>query len=160
MTRTALAIRHVPFETLGTFEEVLEDTGYSLRYADVAAGDIAALDPLAPDLLVVLGGPVGVYEADTYPFLETELALISRRLAAGLPMQGICLGAQLIAAALGARVAPTGIKEIGFAPIDLTDAGQRGPLRHLVGLPVLHWHGDAFALPEGAELLATTAVAN
>lgn len=158
--RKAVAIRHVPFETLGTFEPELERAGYALTYADVANGDLGQFDALAPDLLVVLGGPIGVYETDTYPFLNAELALIETRLRAGLPTLGICLGAQLIAAALDARVAPTGTKEIGFAPLTLTAAGADGPLRHLADVPVLHWHGDGFELPIGATLLATTSVSN
>lgn len=158
--RQAIAIRHVPFETLGTFEAELERAGYDLTYADVAAGGLAALDALAPDLLIVLGGPIGVYESDAYPFLTTELGLIETRLRAGRPLLGICLGAQLVAAALDAKVAPTGVKEIGFAPLTLTDAGANSPLLHLVDVPVLHWHGDAFDLPVGATLLATTPVCN
>jgi len=158
--RTAVAIRHVPFETLGTFEPELERAGYALTYADVAHGDLTKLDALAPDLLVVLGGPIGAYETDTYPFLSAELALIETRLRAGLPTLGICLGAQLIAAALDARVAPTGTKEIGFAPLALTAEGAASSLRHLADVPVLHWHGDGFALPIGAVLLATTQVSN
>jgi GMP synthase (glutamine-hydrolysing) len=158
--RKAIAIRHVGFETLGTFEHELERAGYALTYADIAAGDLVRIDAAEPDLLIVLGGPVGVYETDAYPFLATELALIEARLRSGLPILGICLGAQLIAAALDARVAPTGTKEIGFAPIALTEAGQQGPLRHLAEIPVLHWHGDAFELPLGAALLATTSIAN
>lgn len=158
--RKAVAIRHVPFETLGTFEPELERAGYALTYADVANGDLGQLDALAPDLLVVLGGPIGVYETDTYPFLNAELALIEMRVRAGLPTLGICLGAQLIAAALDAKVAPTGTKEIGFAPLTLTAAGADGPLRRLADVPVLHWHGDGFELPIGATLLATTSVSN
>ncbi len=160
MTKEALAIRHVHFETLGTFEHELTQAGYTLDYIDVANGGLTGIDPLRQALLIVLGGPIGVYEREAYPFLEKELALIKARLDAGLPLLGICLGAQLIAAALGARVAATGVKEIGFAPLDLTAAGKRSPLRHLAGVPVLHWHGDAFNLPSGAELLATTPVAN
>lgn len=160
MSKIAVAIRHVQFETLGAFENVLEDAGYTLRYVDVADGGLALIDPLFPDLLAVLGGPIGVYETDTYPFLENELKLIKTRLEANLPLLGICLGAQLIAAALGARVYSTGVKEIGFAPVNLTEAGNSGPLRHLGTVPVLHWHGDAFDLPEGAALLATTNIAN
>lgn len=156
MVKTAVALRHIHFEDLGSFGPALAAAGYEVRHHDAVAGDPAALDPLGPDLLVVLGGPVGVYEADAYPFLAAERAMIARRLAARRPTLGICLGAQLMAAALGAEVRPTGVKEIGFAPLDLTDAGRRGPLRHLDGVPVLHWHGDAFAIPEGAEGLATT----
>lgn len=160
MTRRALALRHVHFETLGTFEQPLAEAGFALDYLDVGQHDLTAVDPTAPDLLVVLGGPIGVYETRAYPFLEQELALIKARLAAGAPLLGICLGSQLIAAALGARVAPTGTKEIGFAPLALTEAGAKSPLRHLADLPVLHWHGDAFDVPPGAALLATTAIAN
>lgn len=160
MTRRVLALRHVHFETLGTFEQPLADAGFALDYFDVGQRDLAAVDPTAPDLLVVLGGPIGVYETRAYPFLEQEVALIKARLAASTPLLGICLGSQLIAAALGARVAPTGTKEIGFAPLALTEAGAKSPLRHLADRPVLHWHGDAFDLPRGAALLATTAVAN
>ncbi|WP_048647109.1 glutamine amidotransferase [Nitratireductor soli] len=159
-TKTALAVRHVHFESLGTLEFELEQAGYELRYVDVASEDIALIDPVSCDLLAILGGPIGVYDTQTYPFVQAELAFIKARLSADLPTLGICLGAQLIAAALGARVAPTGVKEIGFAPIDLTKAGEHSPLRHLAGCPVLHWHGDAFDLPTGTELLATTKTAN
>lgn len=154
--KTALAIRHVYFEDLGTFETVLAEAGWRLRYHDVGVEDLSALDPLEHDLLVVLGGPIGVYETDAYPFLVEEKRLLATRLAADKPTFGICLGAQLIAAALGATVAPTGVKEIGFAELLLTEAGRSGPLRHLAGVSVLHWHGDAFAIPDGAVLLAST----
>jgi len=159
-TQSVIALRHVNFETLGTFERPLTDAGYTLTYVDVATEDISRIDPTSPDLLVVLGGPIGVYETDIYPFLLAELHLIKQRLDAGLPILGICLGAQLIAAALGARVAATGTKEIGFAPLALTDEGATSALRHLAGVPVLHWHGDAFDVPTQAKLLATTPIAN
>ncbi|BCH21733.1 GMP synthase [Mesorhizobium sp. L-8-10] len=155
--KTAVAIRHVHFEDLGTLEAVLAGAGYKLLYHDVGVVDLSAIDPLRPDLLVVLGGPVGVYDADAYPFLDLEKDMLAMRLAAGRPTFGICLGAQLIAAALGARVAPTSLKEIGFSELALTAAGSAGPLRHLEGTAVLHWHGDAFAIPDGASHLAATA---
>ncbi len=158
MGRTALAIRHVHFEDLGTFAPMLADAGYTVRYHDVGLHDLRALDPCEADLLLVLGGPVGAYETDAYPFLADEIDLLARRLAAGRATFGICLGAQLMARALEATVAPTGIKEIGFAELALTPAGQRGPLRHLAATPVLHWHGDAFAIPDGAAHLAASAV--
>jgi GMP synthase (glutamine-hydrolysing) len=154
--RTALAIRHIHFEDLGVFEGVLANAGYEIRYHDVGVDRFEALDPLAPDLLIVLGGPIGVYETEAYPFLDDELRLLRARLGAGRPTLGLCLGAQLIAAALGARVAPMGPKEIGFSPLTLSDAGRAGPLRYLAGVPVLHWHGDAFEIPAGAENLAAT----
>lgn len=158
MTRQALALQHVAFETLGTFEAVLQQAGYQVQYHDVGQQDLSGLDPLAADLLVILGGPVGVYEQAAYPFLATEQVLIGQRLAAGKPTLGICLGAQQIAHALGARVAPGGVKEIGFAPLTLSAAGYASPLRHLDGVPVLHWHGDAFEVPAAGVALASTAV--
>ncbi|WP_234054181.1 MULTISPECIES: glutamine amidotransferase [unclassified Xanthobacter] len=158
MLKTAVAIRHVHFEDLGTFEAVLTTAGYRIHYYDLGVHDLWTLDPPLADLLVVLGGPVGVYETDAYPFLAEERQILEARLEAGRPTLGICLGAQQIAATLGAEVAPSGIKEIGFSELTLTDAGRVGPLRHLEGISVLHWHGDAFQIPEGGENLATTAL--
>jgi len=158
MEKTALIIRHVHFEDIGTFGPPLERVGYALRYTTVGDPDFLHSDPLEPDLLVILGGPIGVYEDAAYPFLVAERDFIAQRLAAMRPTLGICLGAQLIAAALGARVFPAGVKEIGFATLDLTDAGRAGPLRHLADVPVLHWHGDTYTLPEGATNLASTAL--
>lgn len=156
MPKTVLALRHVHFEDLGTFRLPLERAGFIIRYMTVGDADFPGEDPVEPDLLVILGGPVGVYEDRRYPFLEIEREFIAKRLRADRPTLGICLGAQLIAAALGAPVFPTGLKEIGFARIDLTDAGRASPLRHLEGVPVLHWHGDTYDLPWGATNLAST----
>lgn len=150
-----IAIRHVAFEDLGSFESVLERRGFTVAYLDAARDQIA--EPVRdgdPELLVVLGGPIGAYEDDLYPVLEVEKALIRERISAGRPVLGICLGAQLIAAALGSRVYPS-TKEIGWAPVELSPAGARSPLAELTG-PVLHWHGDTFDLPAGAIHLAST----
>src|SRR5690606_14918579 len=97
---------------------------YETDYSDVGSSDFCGGNPCAPDLLIIFGGPIGVYEDATYPFLKTERAFIRSRLVAGLPTLGICLGAQLIAAALGERVYPTGLKEIGFSKLALTAACQ------------------------------------
>ncbi|WP_257541778.1 MULTISPECIES: glutamine amidotransferase [unclassified Sphingobium] len=156
MLKTAVVIRHIHFEDLGTFEAVLTAAGYRIHYYDLGVHELWTLDPPLADLLIVLGGPVGVYETDAYPFLAEERQILEARLEAGCPTLGICLGAQQIAATLGAKVAPSGHKEIGFSELTLTDAGRVGPLRHLEGVSVLHWHGDAFQIPEGAENLATT----
>ena len=156
--KTAVAIRHVHFEDLGSFAAPIEAAGYQVRYLDPGIDELRPQDIAAADLLVVLGGPVGAYEGHLYPILDEELRVLRRRLATGAPTLGICLGAQLMARALGARVAPGSAKEIGWAPVDLTDAGRDGPLRHLDGVPVLHWHGDALDLPPGAECLASTAL--
>jgi GMP synthase (glutamine-hydrolysing) len=152
MSKTLLAIRHVHFEDLGAFEAPLRDAGYAIRYADMGVADVAALEQ--PDLLAVLGGPIGAYEDDLYPFLRDEIAFLSARLAAKKPTLGICLGAQLMARALGARVYPGRAKEIGWIPLALAPGDN--PLQPLGSHPVLHWHGDTFDLPDGAVRLAST----
>ena len=111
---------------------------------------------MRPELVVVLGGPIGVYETSSYPFLVDERDAIGARLNAGKATLGVCLGAQLMAAALGADVRPTGRKEIGYAPLTLTVEGRQSVLAPLDGAPVLHWHGDEFAIPEEAARLAET----
>jgi len=156
MSKSAVAIRHVHFEDLGAFAEPIREAGYAIQLVDAGLDDLSEVDPIGADLLVVLGGPIGAYEDDKYPFLADEIDLLERRLAAGRPTLGICLGAQLIARALGGRVYPGPAKEIGWAPVALTEAGRAGPLRHLEGGPVLHWHGDTFDLPDGADRLAST----
>lgn len=153
----AVAIRHVAFEDLGTLEPLLARRGFTVSYRDAAVDDLAAPDIAAADLLIVLGGPIGAYEGELYPFLEQELRSIERRLAAEKPVLGICLGSQLIALALGARVYPGTGKEIGWAPVSLTEVGRASPLAPFgKGAPVLHWHGDTFDLPRGAVHLAMT----
>jgi GMP synthase (glutamine-hydrolysing) len=153
MTKSLLALRHVAFEDLGGFEAPLKEAGYSIRYCDMGLDD--PVDAAAADMLAVLGGPVGAYEDGIYPFLKEEIRLIADRLQEGKPVLGLCLGAQLMARALGARVYPGPAKEIGFKPVTLTREGEEllAPLRDQ---PVLHWHGDTFDLPPGAVLLAKT----
>jgi GMP synthase (glutamine-hydrolysing) len=153
-----LALRHVPFEDLGLLAPLLAARRHTVRYVEVPTAELDSIDPLAPDLLVVLGGPIGVYENDRYPFLDREVEWLQARLAARRATLGICLGSQLIAKALGARVYPSGSKEIGWAPIELTTAGESSCLKHLATTPVLHWHGDTFDLPAGAVHLASTRV--
>lgn len=153
----AHAIRHVDFEDLGSFAPALAKAGYHVEYHDAATDNLSALvDPHVADLLVVLGGPIGVYDHATYPIIAEEIDLLRARLDADRPTLGICLGAQLMAAALGAPVYPGPSKEIGWAPLTLTDEGRDGPLRALADVPVLHWHGDTFDLPGGCTLLAST----
>jgi GMP synthase (glutamine-hydrolysing) len=156
VSRTVVAIRHLGFEDLGCFEPVLVRAGYTVRYRDVGVDALRAIAPLTPDLLVVLGGPIGAYEDDRYPFLRDEIAILAQRLAAGRPTIGICLGAQLMARALGARVYPGPEKEIGFSSLHLTEEGRASCVAVFDQAPVLHWHGDTFDLPEGAVRLAST----
>lgn len=157
-SRTAVAIRHVAFEDLDLLAPLLQARGFGLETWEAGLTDFAAADALSPDLLVVLGGPLGVYQQDAYPFIAPEIALVARRLERGLPTLGFCFGAQIMAAALGAPVYPGGRgSEIGWAPVTLSDAGAASPLAALDG-PVLHWHGDTFDLPAGARHLARSAL--
>jgi GMP synthase (glutamine-hydrolysing) len=154
--KTAIVVRHVAFEDLGVFAAPLHAAGYDSRVIDpVMLSD--GWTPRRPtDLVIVLGGPIGACQSNLYPFLNAECALIEAQLKAGLPVLGVCLGAQLIAHVLGARVYPMGSKEIGWAPVTLTPAGRASPLASLERQSVLHWHGDMFDVPDGADLLAST----
>jgi GMP synthase (glutamine-hydrolysing) len=155
--KSAIAIRHVCFEDLGAFAPTLREAGYQLHYWDIGEQELWTLEPVKTDLLIVLGGPIGAYEDEAYPFLAEEIGILDQRLAANRPTLGICLGAQLIARAAGARVFPSGAKEIGLAPIRLTEAGRSSCLSPFSDHPMtLHWHGDTFDLPAGANRLAST----
>ncbi|MCH8178781.1 MAG: glutamine amidotransferase [Proteobacteria bacterium] len=156
--RHAVVVQHLAFEDLGSLAGVLQARGWTWSCLQAGVDDLAAAQQVTEaDLLIVLGGPIGVYETETYPFLGEEIALLRTRLTAQRPTLGICLGAQLMAAALGARVYPGGRKEIGWSPLSLTPAGQASCLRHLAGTAVLHWHGDTFDLPDGCVHLAASA---
>src|ERR1700735_5480990 len=156
MSKTCLAVRHVAFEDLGLLGPLVVARGYDVRYLDAGVEPLEGNTLIAPDLVVVLGGPIGVYEAETYPFITGEIAAIAARLRANKPMLGICLGAQMMAAALGARVAPGPVKDAGWAPLQLTAEGEKSLLAPLGATPVLHWHGDNCELPAGCTKLAST----
>jgi GMP synthase (glutamine-hydrolysing) len=157
MQRSALVIRHTPYEGVAGFRRPIEAAGYAISRVDVCDPGFRDADFLAPDLLVMMGGPMGVYETEAHPWIAHEVERLAERIAAGRPVLGVCLGSQMIAAACGERVYAGPAKEVGFAPVELTDAGRASPMRHLAGVPVLHWHGDTFDLPAEAELLAVTA---
>lgn len=157
MTNVVLALRHVAFEDLGTLEPLLLECNYDVRYVDACVEDLGTLDVETPALLCVLGGPIGANDDETYPCVAQELALVRRRILAGRPILGICLGAQLMARAAGARVYPAGRSEIGWEPLALSAAGRESCLAELGDLrPMMHWHGDTFDIPPGATLLAST----
>jgi GMP synthase (glutamine-hydrolysing) len=155
MTKSAAVIRHVAFEDLGSLAGVLEDHGYRPHYLEAGVDPLDTAATRDADLVIALGGPIGAYEEHLYPFLSDELLLLESRLDADRPTLGICLGAQLMARALGARVYAGGKKEIGFFPIELSVHGEKSALA-AVRCPVLHWHGDTFELPAGAVHLAAS----
>lgn len=152
--KNAVAIYHVAFEDAGTLGPVLEERGVDLTYLQAGRDDLSSA--LDADLVVVLGGPIGIYEIERYPFLKDELALIENVVKKGTPVVGICLGAQALAAVLAARVYPGPKAELGWDPLTLTDEGKASPLGVLEGLRILNWHGDTFDLPAGATRLAST----
>ena len=153
---TVLAVRHLAFEDLGVIAPLLADRGHVVRYLDAGIDPFGPESLLEPDLVVVLGGPIGVADVDRYPFLAAELEALGIRLAAQRPTLGVCLGAQLMAQLLGGSVTRSEHTEIGYAPLTLTDRAYDTPLRHLEGVPVLHWHNDFFSIPPGAARLAST----
>lgn len=152
--RSALIIRHVPYEGVAGFRPPIEAAGYEVDRVDVADPAFSQVDLRDPDLLIMMGGPMGVYEQEQHPWIACQLRRLSQRLEAGRPTLGVCFGSQMIAAALGATVYPGHVKEIGFHPVSVHH--EDGLLRHLADVPVLHWHGDTFTLPPDVELLASS----
>ena len=157
--KKAIVIRHLAFEDLGSLSKVLKQQNYAVTYIEAGVDNLAEIDPLAPDLLIILGGPIGAYDEIDYPFIVDELRLLKLRLASDLPTLGICLGAQMMARSLGAKVYPGTEKEIGWSHLELSDAGTHSALAYLGPqyTSVLHWHGDTFDLPVNSTLLASTA---
>lgn len=151
-------IRHLAFEDMGSFASVLQAHDVGIKYFEAGVDDLSQIDALSDSLLVVLGGPVSVNDADSFPFIDTEIDLLRRRIEADKPTLGICLGAQLIASAMGANIYPGQEKEIGWEGLQLTEAGENSALRYLseAYCSMLHWHGETFDLPEGAVLLASS----
>ncbi len=155
---TASILTHLPFEDLGSLEPELLRRGFTVRQIDVPSTQIPLHEAADCDLMVVLGGPIGVYDTAEFPFLHEEMQALRQRLDARQPTVGICLGAQLMAAALGAPVFPGKAgAEIGWFPLQPVE-GVAAPDWFAPLLandqPVFHWHGDTFDLPAGAKLLA------
>ena len=152
----ALALRNVSIESPGTFGEFLKRNGFAIDDIDLTRGEPCPATAEGYDVTLMMGGPMNVYEEDKYPFLADELRLLQSAAKKKQKVIGFCLGGQMIARALGAKVTKNPIKEIGWMPVTLTDEGKREPL--LAGLPetltVFQWHGDTFAIPKGAAHLA------
>lgn len=151
----AHVLQHVPYEDIGSIQSWLAARSATVSYTRFFDhGDLPALDGI--DLVIAMGGPMSVNDEAELPWLVAEKAFVRAAVARGVPVLGICLGAQLIASALGARVYPNGAKEIGWFPVEaVADAadGFRFPASSLV----FHWHGETFDLPPGAVRLARSA---
>lgn len=150
--KRALIIRHVPVEGIAGFRLPVEAAGYDIERVDVAEPRFPTLDLAAPDLLIMMGGPMSVYQHAEHPWLAGYLDRLAGRLERDRPTLGVCLGAQMIASALEAPVFRGPLKEVGYSELAVLDP----LLRPLEGVPVLHWHGDTFHLPPDAELLASS----
>lgn len=153
-----LVFQHDPLEELGIFGQVLERHNLSFRYIRLFQGEEPSEEWENLKALVFLGGPMSVHEEERYPFLKWEKAIIRTALKGGVPTLGVCLGAQLIAAAAGAEVYQGNFKEIGWYPISVTIEGEMDSLLgHLSGKAmVFQWHSDGFDLPKGAQRLASS----
>ncbi len=149
-----LVFRHVPFEDVGLIAPALQARGIELVYADAYGASETQPDWRTAAALLFMGGPMSAN--DDMPFIRREIAIIEAALAEERPVLGICLGAQLLARALGAPVFPNPVKEIGWAPVYWTEAARRDRLFGELRSPetVFHWHGETFDLPKGAERLA------
>jgi GMP synthase (glutamine-hydrolysing) len=153
-----LVCQHVAHEILGTLNSLLKGAGFRLRYVNFGRHPDAEPSLEGYGGLVILGGPMSVCEAERYRHLRTEMRLIEQAIASGMPVLGICLGSQLIARALGARVRPNEEKEIGWFDVCVTAEGGRDRLLSHFGASerVFQWHGDTFDIPHGAVHLASS----
>lgn len=150
-------LQHADFEDLGCIGPWLQAQGHAVQGSALYAGaPLPAIEDF--DVLIVMGGPMNIYEHAAHPWLVAEKVLIRAAIAAGRRVLGICLGAQLIADVLGGPVRRNAETEIGWFPVQLTAEGRAHPL--LTGLPerftAFHWHGDTYALPPGAQRLAAS----
>ncbi len=159
MSKTALIITHKVHEDIGSLKNVLDERWFTLDqrlgYHDTLAGE----DPLRHDLTIFMGGTMGVYQKNMFPYLEHEISYLKKRIAADKPTLGICLGAQLIAAACEKDVYKgTQGPEVGWREISINEAGQNTPVKHLDKnhTKMMQWHGDTFDLPDEALLLASS----
>ena len=156
--RGILLVQHVESEGPGLLAQALDERRLPVRLVRADRGESVPRGAAGAAAVIILGGPMGVYEEDRFPHLKDEILLASDALRLGVPILGVCLGAQVLAAAAGARVYRGPAQEIGWFPTTLTAAGRADPILGL--LPgeamVFHWHGDTFDPPPGATLLASS----
>ncbi len=148
--------QHVEFEGLGLIEPWLRARGHEVTATRWWAGESAGVEALAAEWLIVMGGPMNIYQHRDFPWLVEEKAAIAAAVHRGARVLGVCLGAQLIADVLGGKVMQNPEREIGWWPVRAVAAAESGTLRYAfpAEVTVLHWHGDTFTLPPGAVRLA------
>jgi GMP synthase-like glutamine amidotransferase len=155
--KTAWVLQHIRCEPPGIFAEILREHGIAMMTAELDEG--AELpDWREADLVLVMGGPMGVHDEAEHPWLAREKAWIAAAVRAGVPYLGVCLGAQLLAASLGAPVWTGALPEVGVLPVSVTAAGQSDPVFSALGQEflALQWHGDTFGLPSGSVHLSSS----
>ena len=154
-----LVVSHKTEKDIGSLDPILVERSYDITRVLSYTDAIETIDPLGHDLAIFTGGPMGVYQAEEFPYLQHELDYLEKRLAADKPVLGICLGAQLLAKALGSEVFPgSNGKEIGWVDVTVNEDGMKTPVKHLdkSQTKMMQWHGDTFKLPEGAVRLASS----
>ncbi len=151
-----LVFQHVPFEPLGTLDPLLKDAGFRIRYVNFGREPDSRPVLEGYEALIVLGGPMSSDQIDTYPNLITEVSIIREAIERGMSILGICLGAQLLAKALGGTVSRNETREIGWYDVEMTEAGREDPVLSSFAprQEVFQWHEDGISLPVGVELLA------
>jgi GMP synthase (glutamine-hydrolysing) len=154
-----LVFQHVPYEPLGTLDPLLKEAGFRIRYMNFGREPDSRPQLDGYEALIILGGPMNCDQIDTYPNLLVEVETIREAVDRGKSVLGICLGAQLLAKALGGSVARNSIREIGWYDVELTEAGMSDPVLSTFAArqQVFQWHEDGIVLPPGAVCLAASA---
>jgi len=158
MDGIACVLQHIRCEPPGLFTGMLADRGFGVETIELDEGD-GLPDWREADLVLAMGGPMGAYDETAHPWLVTEKEWIAAAVRAGTPYLGVCLGAQLLAASLGAEVRTGAVPEVGVLPVEVTGPGRADPVFGGLGgrFPALQWHGDTFAIPSGAAHLGRSA---
>ena len=153
-----LVFQHVPFEPLGTLDPLLKNAGFRIRYVNFGRQPESRPRLDGYEALIILGGPMNSDQIDSYPNLITEVEIIREAVERDMSVLGICLGAQLLAKALGGAVSRNPTREIGWHDVELTEAGRTDPVLSTFAptQEVFQWHEDGITLPPGAELLASS----
>ncbi len=146
-------LQHVPFEGLGSIEPWLEEKGCEITNTRFFQSQ-SLPDPKLIDLLIIMGGPMSVNDKEKYPWIAPEIQFINEVIQSGKPVLGICLGAQLIASAMGAEIYQNAEKEIGWFPVEGISLADTSNFQFPPSMTVFHWHGETFNLPQGATHLA------